>query len=109
MLKQLEQQWNGRRTDVPDDFKRLLMQLFIVTGEESSQQRERTPSPFGQGGFGGSADLGVVGQQTICPVTDQGRISGKTRLSRGQRRLGQRDPLVEVGSQDHCESKFRQG
>ena len=39
MPKQLDQQRNGRRTDLPDDFKRLLMQVFIVTGEESSQQR----------------------------------------------------------------------
>jgi hypothetical protein len=39
MPKQLDQQGNGRRTDLPDDFKRPLMQGFIVTGEESSQQR----------------------------------------------------------------------
>ena len=39
MPKQLDQQRKGRRTDLPDDFKRLLMQVFIVTGEESSQQR----------------------------------------------------------------------
>ncbi len=39
MPKQLDQQRNGRRTDLPDDFKSLLMQVVIVTREESSQQR----------------------------------------------------------------------
>ena len=85
MPKQLDQQRNGRRTDLPDDFKSLLMQVFIVTGEESSQQRQRTPRPLDQGGFGGCADLRVVGQQAICPVTYQGGVSGKTRLGLGQR------------------------
>jgi hypothetical protein len=39
MPQQLDQQRNRRRTDPPDDFKSVLMQVFIVTGEESSQQR----------------------------------------------------------------------
>jgi hypothetical protein len=38
MPKQLDQQRNGRRTDLPDDFESLLMQSFIVTGEELSQE-----------------------------------------------------------------------
>ena len=46
MPKQFNQQRNGRRTDSPDDFKSLLMQVFIVTGEESSQQGQRTPGPL---------------------------------------------------------------
>jgi hypothetical protein len=37
MPKQFDQQRNGRRTNLPDDFKRFPMQAFIVTGEESSQ------------------------------------------------------------------------
>ena len=41
----------------------------MVRAEESSQQRERTPPHLDQGGFGGCADLRVVGQEAICPVT----------------------------------------
>jgi len=85
MPKQLDQQRNGRRTDLPDDFKRVLMQVVVVTREESSQQRQRTPRPFHQGGFGGCADLPVAGQQAMCPVTYQGGISGKTQLRLGRR------------------------
>ena len=78
MTKQLDQQRNGRRTDLPDDFKSLLMQLFIVTVEESSQQRQRTPGPLDQFGFGTCADLRVLGHHAICPVTY--RAPGKIRL-----------------------------
>ena len=85
MPKQVHQQRNGRRTDPLDDFKRHHMQVFMLRVEESSQQRERTPRPLDQGGFGGCADLRVVGQQAICPVTYQGGVSGKTRLRLGQR------------------------
>jgi len=85
MPKQFDQQRNGRRTDLPDDFKSLLMQAFIVSGKESSQQRERPPRPLNQGGFGSCADLRVVGQQAICPVLYQGGVLGKTRLVLGQR------------------------
>jgi len=85
MAKQFDQQRNGRRSDLPDDFKSLLMQVFIVSGKESSQQRERPPRPLDQGGFGSCADLRVVGQQAICPVLYQGWVSGKTRLVLGQR------------------------
>jgi hypothetical protein len=49
MPKQFDQQRNGQRTDLPDDVKRLLMQAFIVTGEESSQHRQRPPRPLDQG------------------------------------------------------------
>ena len=85
MPKQVHQQRNGRRTDPLDDFKSHHMQVFMPRVEESSQQRQRTPRPFDQGGFGGCADLRVVGQQAICPVTYQGGVSGKTRLRLGQR------------------------
>ncbi len=44
-----------------DDFKSLQMQVFIATVEESSQQRQRTPRPLDQGGFGVRPDLRVVG------------------------------------------------
>src|SRR5262245_66325804 len=88
MPKQVHQQRNGRRTDPLDDFKGFQMQAFIATGEESSQQREGTPRPLDQGGFGGCADLRVSGQQATFPVKYQGGVSGKTRLRRKQRVLG---------------------
>ncbi len=69
MAKQLDQQWNGWRTDLTDDFKSLLMQVFIVSAEESSQEGQRTPSTLDQCGFGACADLRVVGHHAICPVT----------------------------------------
>ena len=73
MPKQLDQQRNGRRADLPDDFKSLLMQAVIVTREESSQQRERTSRPFDQGGFGGCADLPVVRPAGDLPSHAPGR------------------------------------
>ncbi len=79
MPKQVHQQRNGRRTDPPDDFKSLQMQVFIATVEESSQQRQRTPRPLDQGGFGGCPDLRVVGHHAICPVKHQGGVPGKIR------------------------------
>ena len=85
MPQQVHQQRNGRRTDSLDDVKRHNMQVFMLRAEESSQQRERTPPRLDQGGFGGCADLRVVGQEAICPVTYQGGVSGKTRLRLGQR------------------------
>jgi hypothetical protein len=48
------------------------MQAFIATVEESSQQREGTPRPLDQGGFGGCADLCVLGQKATFPVKYQG-------------------------------------
>ena len=107
MPQQVHQQWNGRRTDPLDDFKRHHMQVFMLRVEESSQQRQRTLRPLDQGGFGGCADLRVVGLQAIGPVMYQGRVSGKTRLRREQRRLGQCDRLAEASSQDYCESRAR--
>ena len=83
--KQVHQQRNGRRTDAPDDLESHPMQVFMQRVEKSSEQRERTPRPFDQGGFGGCADLRVVGQQAIGPVTDRGGVSGRTRLRPGQR------------------------
>jgi hypothetical protein len=59
MPEQVHQQRNGRRTDPPDDFKSHHVQVFMPGVEESSQQRQRTPRPFDQGGFGGCADLRV--------------------------------------------------
>ena len=106
MPKELDQQRNGGRTELPDDFKRVLMEVFIVTGEESSQQRQRPLRPLDQGGFGGCADLRVVGQQAICPFTYQGGVSGKTRLGLRQRRLGQTDRLAEASSHNYCEGMF---
>ena len=67
MPKQVRQQRNGRRTDPADDFKSLQMQVFIATVEESSQQRQRTPRPLDQGGFGGCPDLRVVGPSSDLP------------------------------------------
>jgi len=107
MSQQVHQQRNGRRTDSLDDVKRDNIQLFLLGVEESSQQRKRTLPPLDQGGFGGGADLGVVGEKAICPVTYQGGISGKTRLRLGQRGLGQCDRLAEAGRNDYCESMFR--
>ena len=48
MPQQVHQQRNGRRTDPLDDFESLLMQVFIVTGEESSSRR----GPSGRWGSG---------------------------------------------------------
>ena len=60
MPKQFHEQRNGRRTDPPDDFKGLPMEVFIAAVEESSQQRQRTPRPLDQGGFGNGPDLQVL-------------------------------------------------
>ena len=77
MTKQFNEQRNGRRTDPPDDLKSPQIQIFIATVEESSQQRQRTPRPFDQGGFGDCPDLRVFGHQAICPVQHPGRVRGK--------------------------------
>ena len=106
MPQQIHQLRNGRRTDLLDDFKRHHMQVFMLRGEESSQQRQRTQRPLNQDAFGGCAAFRVVGPQAIRPVPHQGGVSGKTRLGRGQRRLGQCDRLAEASSQNDCESKF---
>ncbi len=108
MPQQVYQQWNGRRTDPLDDFKSHHVQVFMPSVEESSQQRQRTRRPLDQGGFGGCADLRVGGLQAIGPVTYRGGASGKTRLCRGQRRLGQRDRLAEASSKYDCESTLLQ-
>ena len=84
MPQQVHQQRNGRRTDPLDDLKSHSMQVFMLRAEESSQHRERTPPHLDQGGLGGCADVRVVGQQAICPVTYQGGVSGNTRLRLGQ-------------------------
>src|SRR6185369_3131073 len=87
--KQFRQQRNGGRTDTADDLKSLLMQVFIATVEESSQQRQRTSRPLGQGCFGGCPDLRVVGHHAICPVSRQAGVPGKIRLRRKRQLLGQ--------------------
>ena len=51
--------------------KRPQIQIFIAAVEESSQQRQRTPRPFDQGGFGDCPDLRVFGHQAIRPVQDR--------------------------------------
>ena len=76
MPKQFDQQRNGRWTDLPDDFKSLLMQVFIVTVEESSQQRQRTPRPLDQGGASDRPDLRVFGHHAIFPVNHPGGVPG---------------------------------
>ena len=68
MTKQFNQQRNGRRTNPPDDLKGPQIEIFIATVEETSQQRQRTPRPLDQGGFGHGPDLRVFGHQAICPV-----------------------------------------
>ena len=77
MPKQFNEQRNGRRTDPLDDFKSLQMQVFIATVEESSQQRQRTPRPLDQGGFGDRPDLRVFGHHglTDFPSQSPGRSS----------------------------------
>src|SRR5262249_20709898 len=104
MPKQVHKQRNGRRTDTPDDFKSLLMQVFITTVEEPSQQRPRTTSPVYQSGLGGYPNFRVVGQQAICPITHQGRIRGEGRLRRKRRCLGECDRLAKASSKYYCES-----
>ena len=79
MPKQFHQQRNGRRTDPLDDFKSLQLQVFIAKVEESSQQEQRTFRSLDQGGFGGCADLRVVGLQAICPVKHRRGVRGKIR------------------------------
>ena len=90
MTKQFNQQRNGRRTDPPDDLKRPQMQVFIATVEESSQQRQRTPRPLDQGGFGDCPDLRVFGHQAICPVLRLG-------MTRNGRNTEQREERSEKG------------
>ena len=80
MPKQLDQQRNGRRTDSPDDLESLLMQAFIVNDEESSQQWQRAPRPLDQCGFGGGADLRIVGQQAIGPPRSASRRTISSRI-----------------------------
>ena len=53
--------------------RRHRMQVFMLRREESSQQRQRTRRPMDQGGFGGCADLRVVGLQASGPVDGPGR------------------------------------
>ena len=79
MPKQLDQQRNGRWADLANDFKRLLMQVFIVTGEESSQQGQRVPAALDQRGFSAGADLQVVRNHPIGPVTHMRRVHGNIR------------------------------
>ena len=93
MPKQVHQQRNGRRTDPPDDFKSHHMQVFMPRVEESSQQRQRTPRLFDQGGFGGCADLRVVGPQAICPVDVPGRGFWKDSTPSGAAVIGTARPL----------------
>jgi hypothetical protein len=76
MTKQFDQEGNRWRTDLPDDFKSLLMQVFIVTSEESSQQGQRTPAALDQCGFGAGADLRVIRHHAIFPVTHKGGVAG---------------------------------
>ena len=40
MTKQLDEEGNGRRADLPDDLKRPQGQVFVATAEESSQLRQ---------------------------------------------------------------------
>ena len=68
MTEQFNEQRNGRRPDPPDDLERPQIQIFLATAEELSQQRQRTPRPFDQGGFGHCPDLRVFGRQATCPV-----------------------------------------
>jgi len=75
MSKQVHNQWNRRRTDPAYDLKSLLMQIVVVTAEESSQQRHRTRALLDECGFSGRTDLRVVGHHAICPFA--GRADGK--------------------------------
>ena len=77
VIKEVQQQRHGRRTDSPDDFQRPRLQVFIV--EESSQQWQRTPRPLDQGGFGDGADLRVPGGQAIRPLQHHRGVRGKIR------------------------------
>ena len=60
MTEQFDNQRHRRRTDPPNDFKCLQLQIFVVRVEESSQQRKRPPGLIDQRGFGSRADLRVV-------------------------------------------------
>ena len=77
ITKQVHEQRNGRRTDPPDDFQRLQMQVLIATAEELFQQGQRTIRALDQGGFSGCPDLRVAGRDAIGPVT--GGSLGKIR------------------------------
>ena len=85
MLKQFDEQRHRRRTDLPDHFKGVLMQVFIVVGKQSFQQWQRTLRRLDQRGFGSGADLRIVGQQTIGPLGYEGGGSRKARLGRWRR------------------------
>ena len=79
--KQVDQQWNGRRTNPPDDFKRGRLQVFVLAAEESSQHRQRTLRPFGQGGFGAGPDLRIAVQQAFLPGAHRVRRLSEAVLS----------------------------
>src|SRR4030095_3344130 len=55
------------------------MHVFILTVEESSQQRQRTPRPLDQGGFRARPDFRVFGHHTIFPVSHLGGVPGLIR------------------------------
>ncbi len=69
MSKQLDQQRDRGWTNLPDDLKRVLMQLFIISCEEPSQQRQRTPASLDQLGHSVCANLSVAGHHALCPLT----------------------------------------
>ena len=79
MPKQVHEQWNGGRTDPPDDFKSHLMQVFMLSVEQPSQHMERTPRPLDQGSYGDRPDLRVFGHHAIFPVNHLGGVPGLIR------------------------------
>ncbi len=69
MPKQFNQQRNGRRTDPPDDVKRLQLQVFIVDGRGVvSAKAANARPPRTRAACGDCPDLRVAGHQAIFPV-----------------------------------------
>ena len=68
ITKQVHQQRNGGRADLPDDFERHQIEILVATAEESLQQRQRLTGPLHQGGFGAGPHLGVPGGEAGFPI-----------------------------------------
>src|SRR5262249_17966140 len=87
------------------DLKRHHVQVLVLGGEESSQQRERTLRSLDESGFGGCANLRIPGLQAIGPVTNESRARGETRWRPRRRWLRRCDRVPEAGHQHHGESE----
>ena len=82
--EQVRQQRDRRRTDALDDLEGRPVEIAVLEGEEPFQQRERTPRPPDEDGFGGRADLRVLGEQ-VHHLCRQVGPCGQEHPDRGDR------------------------